>query len=146
MARDCWMAFSVKNENCYKLKHVCISLIIRAQFQWAMISNNWLNESYTQSAITTTTPISSRNISTIDSNIMNPQYYPSWIDITDLKQDQQYSNKRPKTSWKKCHIITHPSSLQSARKIPTQYANHWTTVQLVYSTLTLTNLKLRGCM
>jgi hypothetical protein len=46
---------------------------------------------------------------------------------------------------KKLQIITHPSTLQSARKIPTHNANPLTTVQPVNSILTMTNLLQGGC-
>jgi len=45
---------------------------------------------------------------------------------------------------KKLQIITHPSTLQSVRKIPTHNSKPWTTVQPVLSILTTTNLQLRS--
>jgi len=43
---------------------------------------------------------------------------------------------------KKLQIISHPSTLQSARTIPTHNVNPWTTVQPVHSILTTTYLQL----
>jgi len=47
---------------------------------------------------------------------------------------------------KKLQIVTHPSTVQSARKIRTCNTNPWTTIQPVHSILTLTNLQLRGSL
>jgi len=81
------------------------------------------------------------NISTINPNIVNYRHSPASMHMTNViikftKHQQENQNLS-----KILQIISHSSTLQSARKIPTHNGNTWTTIQPVHSILTTTNLQ-----
>ena len=68
------------------------------------------------------------------------------MNMNDVIIMQTKHQKETENLTKKLPIITHLSTLQSARKIPTHNANPWTTVQPVHAILTTTELQLGGCL
>jgi len=74
------------------------------------------------------------------------QHSPSCMNMTDVIIKYTKHQKVTQNLSKKLQIITHWSTLQSARKITTHNTNHWTTIQPVHSILRTTNLQLGGCL
>jgi len=105
-----------------------------------------LHDSHTWSPIAATMPFPNINVSMINPNIVNSQHSPSCMNMNDVTMKYTNHQKETQNLTKKLRIITHPSTLQRARKIPTHNANPWTTVQPVHSILTTTNLQLGSCL
>jgi len=122
-------------------KTVCVSLIIGANYGWVKILNNRLHDSHTQSPIAATMPFSKTNVSTINPKIVNSQHSPSCMNRNDVTINQTTSHKVTQNVTNYLQIITHLCALTRVRKIPTKNANPWTTVQLLQSFLTTTNLQ-----
>jgi len=117
--------FASYDENRYRkeLKSVCVSLIIWATFCWVTIPNYQLHDSHTRSLIAATMPFPKTNVSTIDPNIVNSQHNPSCMNMNDVIIKYAKHQKETQNLTKELQIITHLSTLQSARKIPTHNAN-----------------------
>jgi len=90
-------------------------------------------------------PLPKTSVSTINPNIINSQQSPSCMDMTDVIMKYTKHQKETQNLSKKLQTITFPSTLQSARNLPTHNANPWTAVHPVHSILTITNLQLGSC-
>jgi len=146
MLQGCWFASFDKNHYCNEPKTIHISLIILGNIYWVQIPNYQFHVSHTWGAIAATRPFPQTNIATISPIIMNSQHSPCCIKMNDVIIQTIKHLKETQYLTKTLHTITHPFILQSARKIPTQYANPWTTIQSVYFILTTTNTPLHGCL
>jgi len=142
MVQGCSLAFFDENHHCIKYNSDRVSPIIQANFGCTKIPNNEFHNSHTQSPITATKHFPQPRVSTVNPNIIDSQHIPSCMNMTHViiiytlhqNETQNFSNKH--------HIITHPSTLQSARKTPTHIANHWATVQPEHCIPTTTNFQL----
>jgi hypothetical protein len=68
-------------------------------------------------------PFPKINISTINPNIVNSPHSPSCMNMNDVMIKYTTYQKETQNLTKKLQIITYPSTLQSARTIPTHNAN-----------------------
>jgi hypothetical protein len=111
-----------------QVKSVPNSLTFRAIFCWVMIPNYQIHDSHTRSLIAVTITLPNINVSMINPNIVNSQYSCSCMNMNNVMIKYTKHQKETQNVNKKLQIITHPSTLQSARQIPTHNANHCTTV------------------
>jgi len=91
-------------------------------------------------------PFPTPNVSMINPKIVNSEHSPSWMNTNDVIINWTKHWKETQILSKKLQIITHPCTLQSARKIPTRYTIPWTILLPLHSILTTTNLQLGGCL
>jgi len=146
MPQGCWLASCREDRYRDELDSVRVSLSIRANFGWVKIPNYQLHDSHTQSTITATMPFQKTNVSMINPNIMNSQPSPSCVNMNDVTINSTKHQKGTLNLTKQLQIITYPSTLQSARKIPTHNAYPSTTVQPAHSIFITSNLRLGGCV
>jgi len=142
MLQGCWLASFDEDHYCNELKSYCISLIIQANFCWAKIPIYQLHDSHTQSPIAATMPFQITSLESIDPNIVNSQLSPSCMNMTDVIIQWTKHQKKTQNPSKKPQTISHPSTLHSARNIPTHNTKLWTTIQPVHTIHTTRNLQL----
>jgi len=141
MLHGCWFASFDDNYYHNKLQSICVSLIIWTNFCWVKIPNWQLNDSHTWSSTTATVPSQTQA-----SQWLIPTLWPlnatfhAWKWLMQL-QNNQNTKKRPKASAKYSELspIRPPSKVLG--KYPSTNENPWTTLQLVHSILTTTNLQ-----
>jgi hypothetical protein len=83
--------------------------------------------------------------STLNPDFVNFHNSPSCRNMNDEIIKSTNHQKETQNVTKKLQIITHPSTLQSVRKIPTCNANPSTTVMAVHNIIQITHWQLRNC-
>jgi len=146
MPHSCWLTSFDKNGYCNELKSIHISPIVGGNFCWVKIQNYQSHDSHAQSPIAATIPFPKTNFSMINPNIMNSQLSTSCMNLNDVIIKYTKYQKETQNLTKKLQIITHRSTLQSARNVHTRNPNPETTDQRVHSILAMNNLQLGGCL
>jgi len=113
---------------------------------WVFLTATRFVADDTQCLITATMAFPETIVSKIDIKIVNSQHSPSCMNMIDVIIELTKHQTETQNLSKILQIITHPSTLQSSRKIATNNTNPWTTVQLAHSILTMTNLQPGGCL
>jgi hypothetical protein len=119
----CKLVFFGENYYRQELKSIQVSVTILVNLCWVKILKCELHDSYMQSPITATMPFSKTNITTINLNIVNSQYSPSCLNMNVVIIKYTKQQKETQSLSKKLQIITHLSTLQSGRVIPSHNAN-----------------------
>ena len=146
MPQGCYLASFV--QDCYhnEIKSVRVLLIISAYFCWVKIPLCQLHDSYIWSPNTRNMRFPKTSALMINPDIINTQYSPSCMNMNDVILQYTKHQKETQNLTKSLRVITHLSTLLSARKISTHNANPLTTVEPVPSIITTTNLQLGCCM